>query len=59
VEVVHVQLPNEAAEVIVLEVLRKYLVRKEIDLLHDEPISFVVPRDYFIARGVAHNLIGL
>jgi hypothetical protein len=46
VEVVHVQLANKRREVVVLEVLRQNLLGELIHLLHNEPVSCLVPADY-------------
>lgn len=45
VEVVHVQLPHERREVVVLEELWKDVLCEFIRLLYDEPIAVLVPAD--------------
>lgn len=40
VEVIHVELPDERREIVVLEVLREYLIAEEYRVLNYEAISF-------------------
>jgi hypothetical protein len=48
VEIVHVQLPDKAAKVIMLEVFWKNLIRELIYLFHDKAIAFWVPRNNLV-----------
>ena len=57
-EIIHVQLSNEAAKVIVLEVLWKNLVRELIYLLYDKTISVGVPRNNIVRGAVLHDIEG-
>ncbi len=43
VEVVHVQLPHEGRELLVLEVLRQDLVLEQLLVLHDEAVTALRP----------------
>jgi hypothetical protein len=46
VEVVHVQLADEGAEVVVLEELGQDRLRKLVDLLHNKAVALLVPAYY-------------
>ena len=58
-EIVHVQLPNEAAKVVMFEVFWQNLVRELVHLLHDKAIAFIVPRNYLVGGGIAYDLVRL
>ena len=52
VEIVHVQLTDEATEVIVLEVFWKDLVRELVYLLNYETIALGVPGNNIVGGGI-------
>lgn len=63
VEVIHVQLPHEGREVVVLEKLRQDLLSELVGLFDNESISIIVPADDVVVlwvllgytkRGILH-----
>lgn len=59
VEVVHVELADEARKVIMLEVLRQDLVGELVHLLYYETVSLSVPADDVVDLGVINDVVGL
>lgn len=55
VEVVHVQLAHEAAEVVVLEVLGQHGRCEFICVFHDEAVALLVPKDSLIVGRVLQS----
>ena len=58
-EVVHVQLAGEGAEVTVPEVLGEDLVAEATDVLHDESAAVLCPGDHFVGLLIADDLESL
>lgn len=54
VEVIHVELPDEGGEVVVLEEERKYPFGELVRLFHNEALSIRAPADHVVQRGVLH-----
>lgn len=59
VEVVHVELPDEGGELLVLEVLGQDLVFEEVLVLHDEAVPVVRPLNYVAVLLLLQYPVGL
>ena len=56
-EIIHIQLSNEASKVIVLEIFGKDFVTEFIDAFYYEAISLIIPANYVIRFRITHNFI--
>lgn len=57
VEIVHIELPDEAGKVAVLEIFGQDFVTEFIDALDYKAISFIIPTYYVIRFRITHNFI--
>lgn len=58
VKVIHVELPDERREVVVLEVLREHLFTELVHLFDHEAVTVFVPADYLIKSWVRNEIKG-